>query len=189
MHSRQEVILDLGPLLQHTPGQPAEVAAEGEFYPPEELLAQFDLATDGPLQYELLVTSAGEDDDFILEGTISGVSVAECRRCLEPAHTEVEVPFWFAMEYHPSDEPLYLYAPEEFEDDEWLVFGSRNVDFAELLTQLFALEQPLAVLCKEDCLGLNEDGVNLNLHPELAKQAAKKAKQSSPFAALKDILD
>lgn len=188
MASRQEVILDLGPLLQHTPGQPAEVAATGEFYPPAELLEQFDLAIDGPLEYELLVTSAGEDDDFILEGTLSGVAVQECRRCLDSVHTEVEVSFWFAMEYHPSDEPLYLYAPEEYEDDEWLVFGSRNVDFAALLTQLFALEQPLTVLCKEDCLGLSEDGVNLNLHPELAKQT-EEVKQSSPFAALKDILD
>ena len=188
MHSRQEVILDLGPLLQHTPGQPAEVAATGEFYPPKELLAQFDLATDGPLHYELLVTSAGDDDDFILEGSLSGVAVAECRRCLDPVRSEAEVPFWFAMEYQPSDEPLYLYAPEEYEDDEWLVFGSRKVDFAALLTQLFALEQPLTALCKEDCLGLNEDGVNLNQHPELAKEA-EEAQQSSPFAALKDILD
>lgn len=193
MQSREEVLLNLGVLLQHVPGTPSEVAAAGEFYPAEELLTQYGVALAGPLQYDLFVSNAGGDDDYIVQGSITGTSVAECRRCLDPVETEVRVPFVFAMEYHPSDEPLFLEEPAEYDDEEYLVFGSPVVDFAEILTELFALEQPLTVLCSESCLGLNVDGVNLNHHPELvaAHEAAleQETEESSPFAALKDILD
>lgn len=193
MQSRDEVLLNLGVLLQHVPGTPSEVAAEGEFYPAEELLTQYGLALAGPLMYDLVVSTAGGDDDYIVQGSVTGTAIAECRRCLDPVETDVQVPLVFAMEYHPSDKPLFLEEPAEHDDEEYLVFGSPTVDFAELLTELFALEQPLTALCSKSCLGLNEDGVNLNHHPELVDdhEAAleREIKDSSPFAALKDILD
>jgi uncharacterized protein len=73
-------------------------------------------------------------------------------------------------------------------DDELLVFGSPQVDFSAFLTELVAIELPITALCRPDCLGLSEEGVNLNEHPELAPEP-KHVKQvdESPFAALKDI--
>jgi len=67
------------------------------------------------------------------------------------------------------------------------VFGAPEVDFAAFLTQMIAIEQPLTVLCKPDCLGLNEEGVNLNEHPELVPEAVEDETPESPFAALRDI--
>jgi uncharacterized protein len=73
------------------------------------------------------------------------------------------------MSYRPSEQPLRLEELEE-EEEELLVFGQPEVDFAPLLTELVAIEVPLTALCREDCRGLNEDGVNLNEHPELADE-------------------
>lgn len=191
MSTRHEVVLNLGTLLQHAPGSSTEVVAEGDYFPSEELLEQYGLQVDGLLSYHIDVSNAGGDDDFIVQGSIRGTIISECRRCLDPVRTDLDVDFVFAMEYHPSEQPLYLHEPEDYDEDEYLIFGSPVVDFSDVLTQLFAFEEPLTVLCSEGCLGLNEDGINLNHHPELAQQVeeVEEDEESSPFAQLKDILD
>ena len=53
---------------------------------------------------------------------------------------------------------------------------------------LLAIEVPLTALCKEECLGLNEDGVNLNEHPELAGQRPKPAEVPARIKGLDEAL-
>ncbi len=102
--------------------------------------------------------------------------------------SEVSTSFVYPMEYRPSDRPLELDESDDEGQEDVLVFGGPEVDFASFLTQLLAIEQPLSALCKETCLGLNDEGVNLNDHPELASEEKREAANGrSPFEALRDI--
>ncbi len=186
MQSRSDATLNLASLLTHGPGAPLEVHGEGLLAPPDELLDADGLRPRGPLEWELTVINTGGDDDFVLEGSVHGTVIHECRRCLIDVDTEVDASFVYPMKYRPSERPLLL---DEFDDDEddVLVFGSPEVDFAAFLTQMLAIEQPITVLCMQECRGLNEEGVNLNDHPELADRAEPEEHPESPFAALRDI--
>jgi uncharacterized protein len=188
MQARRDAILNLSSLLHHSPGSEIEVEAEGLLVPTDDLLQADGLTLSGPLEWNVRVFNTGGDDDFIVDGDVSGVAVLECRRCLTDVEVDVETEFVYPMLYRPSDLPMTL---DELDDDEEerLVFGNPQVDFAPLLTQLFAIEVPLTALCKPDCLGLDEDGVNLNEHPERAPSAAARtvSPQPSPFADLEEV--
>ncbi|MFO7545411.1 MAG: DUF177 domain-containing protein [Trueperaceae bacterium] len=189
MQSRRDATLNLSSLLQHGPGSELDVEGEGLLDPIEELLEADGLVLRGPLHWTVRVLNAGGDDDFVVEGAVDGVAVLDCRRCLTPVEVPLKTDFVYPMVYRPSELPLMLDELGDEDDDDRLVFGAPEVDFAALLTQLFAIEVPITALCKADCLGLNEDGVNLNEHPELAPAAEKREPQreGSPFDALKDI--
>lgn len=191
MQSSDTAILNLAPLLQHLPGATSEVSGEGLLVPADALLEADGLRLRGPLKWRLTVMNAGGDDDFVLEGAAEGTAIMECRRCLTDVDTKVRTTFVYPMEYRPSDLPLLLDEDSEEGDDELLIFGSPEVDFSAFLTELVAIELPITAVCRPDCLGLNEEGVNLNEHPELAPKqaqaAAEEAERTSPFAALKDM--
>lgn len=187
MQSRRDATLNLASLLHHAPGSESEVEAEGLLTPSDELLEEDGLSLDGPLSWRVRVFNTGGDDDFVVDGEVSGTAVLECRRCLTSVPVEVETDFVYPMLYRPSASVLTLDELDDVEEER-LLFGDPNVDFAQLLTQLFAIEVPLTALCKEDCLGLNEEGVNLNEHPELALPTSK-PEAPSPFAALSDALE
>lgn len=188
MQSRSDATLNLSALLTHAPGAPLEVRGEGLLEPEQVLLDSDGLTLAGPLSWELMVVNTGGDDDFVLEGSVRGTTIAECRRCLTDVETEVKASFVYPMRYQPSDKPLTLDEIDEEGEDDVLVFGAPEVDFGPFLTQMLAIEQPLTVLCKDACLGLNEEGVNLNDHPELAPAAKREeTSQRSPFEALRDI--
>lgn len=154
-------------LLHHAPGSELEAEAEGLLDPADELLEADGLRLAGPIEWQVRVINTGGDDDFVADGEIAATAVLECRRCLTDVEVDVETEFVYPMSYRPSEQPLRLEELEE-EEEELLVFGQPEVDFAPLLTELVAIEVPLTALCREDCRGLNEDGVNLNEHPELA---------------------
>lgn len=161
---------------------------EGLLRPAKALLDADGLQLAGPLKWRLSVVNAGGDDDFVLEGSVSGPTLAECRRCLTDVRTEVSTSFVYPMKYRPSDKPLLLDEFDEDGKDDVLVFGAPEVDFAAFLTQLLAIEQPITVVCKETCLGLNDQGVNLNDHPELVPATSDtQPRPESPFRALRDI--
>ena len=174
-------------LLHHAPGGESEVAGEGLFAPSDELLDADGLKLAGPLSWRLRVLNTGGDDDFIVDGEVEGSALLECRRCLTQVEVPVATKLVYPMLYRPSEQPLML---DEISDDgseEQLVFGNPVVDFAQLLAQLYAIEVPLTALCRPDCLGLNEDGVNLNEHPELAVKRPE-PEHASPFAAFEEAL-
>lgn len=189
MQSSGSATLNLSSLLQHSPGMPPEVSGEGLLVPAPELLEADGIRLAAPLKWRLMVLNAGGDDDFVLEGAVEGTAVMECRRCLTAVNTKVRTTFVYPMEYRPSDRPLTLDEEGEEGDDELLIFGAPEVDFSAFLTELVAIELPITAVCRPDCLGLNEDGVNLNEHPELAPKRQRPTDEEAPsrFAALKDI--
>lgn len=187
MQSRADATLNLSALLTHAPGAPLELSGEGLLVPNEELLEADGLSLSGPISWEVTVFNAGGDDDFVLNGSARVTAVMECRRCLTPTETEVETSFVYAMEYRPSDKGLFLDEHDVEGTEDVLVFGGPEVDFAAFITQLLAIEQPITALCKSDCLGLNEEGVNLNEHPELVPVSAPAESAKPLYNALKDL--
>lgn len=188
MLARSDATLNLSSLLTHDPSAPLEVRGEGLLEPAHELLDADGMRLAGPIEWRLMVVNTGGDDDFILEGSITGTTVTECRRCLTDVETEVSTSFVYPMRYQPSDRPLELDESDDEGQEDVLLFGGPEVDFASFLTQLLAIEQPLSALCTDACLGLNEEGINLNEHPELApKEKQPEEKPKSPFEALRDI--
>ncbi len=189
MQSSGHATLNLSSLLVHTVGGTPEVSGRGLLEPASELLEADGIRLKGPIEWRLTVMNAGGDDDFVLEGAAEATAVLECRRCLTDVETKVRTTFVYPMAYRPSDLPLLLDEDGEEGDDELLIFGAPEVDFSAFLTELVAIELPITVVCRPDCLGLNEDGVNLNEHPELAPKREQPVAEgrTSPFAALKDV--
>lgn len=188
MSVQQDATLNLATLLKLDPELGEEVRGEGEFTPSAALLEADGLNVAGPLRWQLTVRASG-GDDYILTGSVSGSVVQECRRCLTEVATAVRSSLIYPMLYRPrksrGGEVLTLL--ENDDEGDTLVFTQPEVDFAPLLVQVFAIESPLTVLCKEDCRGLSLDGVNLNDHPEHASPVQPERSTPSPFAALKDI--
>jgi uncharacterized protein len=181
---RPDALLNLAKLLLRN-GRDDEISDEGLLMPSNELLSADGLRLDAPIHWHLTVRSTGGDDDFLLEGHATTTAVMECRRCLTDVKTDLATEFFYPMVYKPGPAELKLRETND-EDDETLLFGKPQVNFADLITQLLAMELPLSVLCKEDCKGLSPDGINLNEHPEAAPKQEEVVSES-PFAALKDI--
>jgi uncharacterized protein len=185
MVTRRDATLNLAALLRRAPGSVDDLSAEGELAPGDEVLTQNGLRLAGPLQWSLHVTNTGGEDDFVLSGSVSGVALMECRRCLRDVPAEVDASFVYPMVHRPGgvDELVMV---EDDEQEELLVFSQPEVDFAPFLTQLFAIDLPLTALCREDCRGLSVDGVDLNEHPDHVVGDGRGTRRS-PFAALEDI--
>lgn len=186
MSVRQDATLNLAKLLKLDPELGAEVSGEGEFMPSAELLEADGLQLREPLAWQLTIRATG-GDEYILTGNVNGQVVQECRRCLTEVQTPVRSSLIYPMLYRPRKGGEVLTLQEDDEEDDTLVFSQPEVDFAPLLVQVFAIESPLTVLCKEDCLGLSLDGVNLNDHPEHAQAKTSDGTTPSPFESLKDI--
>ncbi len=188
MQSRRDATLNLASLLHHAPGSELEVEGEGLLDPAQELLDADGLRLAGPVSWHVRVVNTGGDDDFVADGDVRATAVLECRRCLTEVPVEVEAEFVYPMSYRPSEQPLRLEELEE-EEEELLVFGRPEVDFARLLTELVAIEVPLTALCREDCRGLNQDGVNLNEHPELADDGPPPVEGSNGAVRIKGLAE
>lgn len=184
--SVQDATLNLATLLKFDPELGEEVRGEGEFIPSAELQGADGLRVTSPLNWQLTVRASG-GDDYILSGSVSGSVTQECRRCLTDVETPVRSSLIYPMVYRPRKGGEVLKLLEDDDEDDTLVFSQPEVDFAPLLTQVFAIETPLTVLCKDDCRGLSLDGVNLNDYPEHAAPVQPERSVPSPFASLKDI--
>jgi uncharacterized protein len=201
MVSRQDATLNLSSLLAHAPGDAPEVAGEGLVAPSDAQLDEAGLRLAGPLHWNVVVRSTGGDDDFIAEGEVGGTAVMECRRCLREVETSVTADFLYPMVYRPGtgglrliEAPLDGDAPDvdplDDPGEDRLAFGTPDVDFAPLLLQVFAIDLPLTVLCKESCRGLSLDGVDLNEFPDHVPEGSTAPSDddaSSPFAVLEDL--
>lgn len=186
MVTRQDALLNVARLLSHAPGATSEVVAEGLLEPGEAELNAGGLRLQGPLQWRVTVRNTGGDEDFIAEGEVEGMALMECRRCLKDVGTPVHAQFLYPMEYDPSQaEGLALLEASGGAEDR-LAFNAPEVDFAELLTQVFAIDLPLTALCRVACRGLSVDGVDLNEHPD-HQPDEQDVTETSPFAVLKDL--
>jgi uncharacterized protein len=185
MAARRDASLNLAALLRRAPGSVDDLDAEGELVPDDDLLDDSGLRLEGPLRWSLHVTNTGGEDDFVVAGDVAGSALMECRRCLTDVPTEVDASFIYPMVYRPGGAEV-LEMIEDDEQDEVLVFSQPEVDFAGFLTQVFAIDLPLTVLCREDCRGLSVDGVNLNDYPDHVP-GEQQDERRSPFDALKDF--
>ena len=169
--------------------------------PLAEELAEDGLRLATPLTWHVTVQSTGGDDDYFVDGSVHGSVVMECRRCLEDVEVPVQADFVYELLYHAGkvEALTLLESPLDgggIDEDvalaeDHLVFGRPVVDFAPLLRQVFAIEQPLTVVCDEACRGLSIDGVNLNEHPDHVPRGGHPlgadAAAASPFAVLADL--
>ncbi len=185
MVSRRDATVNLAALLRHSPGADDDVSAEGALEPDDDVLQALGLRLDGAIEWSLQVINAGGDDDFVVTGDVHGTAMLECRRCLTDVSADVQTSLVYAMRYRPGDATEVRLVDDEAGEDV-LEFAQPLVDFAPLLVQVFAIEQPLTVLCREDCKGLSIDGVNLNDHPDHVADERVQEK-ASPFEKLKDI--
>lgn len=183
---RHDATLNLAGLLKHDLVLGNEVHGEGLLMPSPELLKADGLTLFEPLRWELTVRSTGGDDDLFVRGSVAGIALVECRRCLTPVKTPLAVQFIYPMAYRVGSPGLTLLEGRG-DDEDLLVFGQPEVDFAVLLTELFAIDLPWAILCKPDCRGLSLDGVNLNDHPEHVTSIPAEPGEASPFGVLKDF--
>ena len=188
MVARRDALVNLASLLRSAPGSDDEVYEEGLLDPGEEAEVADDVHLVEPLEWSLTVRrTGGDDEDFIVDGSVAGTAVLPCRRCLIDVPVDVEADFVYLMRHRHSDDPAIVLAEDDDVAEDVLEFGQPLVDFAPLLRQVFAIDVPLTALCREDCKGLSLDGVNLNEHPEAATPADSSARKPSPFAALEDL--
>ena len=106
-----------------------------------------------------------------LDTTLSAV----CNRCGEP----FDKPFRLSCEY------LLAAELEDEDNDEILLLDDGAVDLGELSREVFILNMPTKLLCREDCRGLCPGcGVNLN------HEACRCKKEVDPrLAKLAQLLD
>jgi uncharacterized protein len=188
MAARRDALVNLASLLRSAPGSDDEVFEEGLLEPGEEAQIADDVHLAEPLEWSLTVRrTGGDDEDFIVDGSVSGTAVLPCRRCLTDVSVDVSADFVYLMRHRHSDDPNIVLTEDDDVPEDVLEFGQPLVDFAPLLRQVFAIDVPLTALCREDCKGLSLDGVNLNEHPEAATPVAEGKRTPSPFAVLEDL--
>lgn len=120
--------------------------------------AQFPLQLKGTVTGAALTSAAVPDDApvvldatieaqgkmVVVQGSVRAPWVGECRRCLEPAHGELEV------------EVREVFEPDPAEDETYPIDGEQ-IDLGPVLRDVLALVLPLAPLCRDDCLGPDPD--------------------------------
>ncbi len=172
MYARQDAILNLSALLNNSLS--SEVVGMGLLTPVINFSSEISFPK--PLNWKVTVQATGGEDDFILIGSIEGEVIMPCRRCLEPVNVPSRSELIYKMTYSPNVSQLELI--EESNNEEHLVFGSPDVDFSELLVQVFLVDLPITALCQEDCLGIIFEGMETkNLD----------SSTDSPFAVLRDL--
>ena len=123
--------------------------------------------------------------------TLSALYTAPCARCLADVDGE------FALEVERTVVTPREAADMDEEDDDFVVTEDGFLDADALLVELFELNFPQQVLCKEDCLGLcPRCGTDLNLSqcscstkdidPRLSSLGALLEKLRSEEAAAKE---
>ncbi len=117
MLARHDAILNLAALLSRAPGADFEAVGEGLLAPSDDTLEALTLRLEGPLSWHLAVRGTGGDDDFLLEGSVSGTAMQECGRCLTEVATEVSASFIFPTLYRPGVEELTLMDDRDDNED------------------------------------------------------------------------
>ncbi len=182
MSTTEPAILNLSKLLTRDPHAIRELSQEGSFIPNQEFSTE-EYRLEGPLDWSISIYPTGGDDEFLLTGNVSGQVTMDCRRCLEGVKINSSSKLLFTTTFDPKlTEPVGLI---EGEDDDILVFSETQVDFSDILTQIFMVDLPLTAVCE------NPDTCN-DLRNIIADDSAEIVEDEStesgnPFAALKDI--
>jgi len=81
-----------------------------------------------------------------MQGTLSGTERETCVRCLEPYSrpTEIDVEETFSEDVGREQDFYADVAP----------LVDRSIDLSDLVSQLLEVDEPLAAICSESCLGI-----------------------------------
>ena len=97
------------------------------------------------------------DTTVLVSAEIEAVTHESCSRCLEPASVNVNIAM--EEEFSPVNASLMRNGKTDPEDDNYydpaLVIDEQNfLDLTEGLGQALLSALPIALICKEDCLGI-----------------------------------
>ena len=123
-----------------------------------------EIANAGPVEIEARVEPAGNEGEYIVEGTAKFTADFYCSRCLDP------YPFANVSNFHvrfrprptvsEENEEVEITAAEEL-DVEFYV--ERSIPLRDLALEQVQLSIPMKPLCDENCLGLcPQCGANRN---------------------------
>lgn len=134
------------------------------------------------------------DKTVLVTAEINAVTHGECSRCLEPASINVFVNM--EEEYYPANGDLmsksrksssngYTHA-DDYYDTTLTITDENHLDLTEGLGQSLLGALPIAILCKEDCLGICPIcTVNRNI----IQCSCAKSSTDSRWAGLAGLLD
>lgn len=162
------------------------ISLAGHVDEPDYRLGDHEFALPEGLDYDLVLTNAGEG--ILATGMVRAHVVGTCDRCLERAEFDLAAEL---DEYYLFMAPSETESLGEDEDDAdfSLVGDDHTIDLTEALWAAVLMETPFVVLCREDCRGLCPVcGENLNLvdcgH---AAQIEQERLSASPFAVLRGL--
>lgn len=126
----------------------------------------------GDVHFELVLEAL--EGTVLVRGSIAGVYVGQCRRCL----TAIETPFDFKV--------AEVYRPPGGEWEEGYVITQATIDLERVLRDTVGLEMPINPLCRPDCAGLCPTcGADRNTDPCGCPAGGGDLR----WAALKDLTD
>ncbi|MBA3469770.1 MAG: DUF177 domain-containing protein [Herpetosiphonaceae bacterium] len=121
----------------------------------------------------------------LAQTTVEGAIVIECVRCLTDFAQPVTVSF--DEEYHATVHPTTgSPLPDPEEADMFRINSNHLLDLGDAVREYALLALPIAPICREDCRGLSQSGVNLNEEPEANTDADEVIDER--LAALKQLL-
>jgi uncharacterized protein len=109
-----------------------------------------------------------QNDDMIVRGTVSGLLLTSCARCLEEAAVPVVAPI--DMLFIAGEEGGARRSEDTVEEieetDSVEMYDGVELDLRDLIRDQMLVSLPLKPLCREDCRGLCPNcGANLNTSP------------------------
>ncbi|MDY6971305.1 MAG: DUF177 domain-containing protein [Thermodesulfobacteriota bacterium] len=134
-----------------------------------------------PLKVHMNISRLGER--HLLEGSLSGVVLVWCARCLESYHRDLATEFRLFLTSLPANTDQNEL--ELSEDDMWVDFvAGDEVNLLEIVREQIYLSLPMKTLCREDCFGLcPRCGTNLNKK----KCSCERENGDQSFSKLKNL--
>jgi uncharacterized protein len=121
----------------------------------------------------------------LAQTTAEGAIVIECVRCLTDFAQPVAMTF--DEEYYATVHPtIGIPLPDPEEADTFRINSNHLLVLGDAVREYALLALPIAPICREDCRGLSQSGINLNEEPE-ANTAADEVIDER-LAALKQLL-
>jgi uncharacterized protein len=165
--------VDLRELAQ---GRAAET--RGELKQDDPVLDGTEVRLQAPVAVQGRLQALG-DDRFYWQGTARTVVAGECRRCLTPVETplQLEIGALFTQDPDAQDDPdSYPVAPD-----------ATDIDVTPAVREELVLAAPRYVVCRDDCKGIcPQCGKDLNAGP--CDCAPVTDARWQPLKALKDML-
>jgi len=138
------------------------LSREGELVLDESIPADaglwngLDFRFGGPVRVRFRLQPVGSKGDVLARGTVSGALAQECRRCLVPLETPVDLELGLYYEAQPGE----LGAGE---GDVYPLPERGELDLGPALREQVALALPAFPQCRDECRGLcPQCGVNRN---------------------------